>query len=50
MGGGVCWKEESVHYAATESSEIAARWTPALGDGGCRYFGDFRDLAAFAKI
>jgi len=50
MGGWVSREEASVHYPGTELFETDARWTPALGDGGCRFFGDFRDMAAFGKF
>jgi len=46
MSGWVSREEASVHYPGTEPFETAARWTPALGDGSCRFFGDFREVAA----
>jgi hypothetical protein len=50
MGGWVSREEASVDNPGTEQVETVASWAPALGDGGCRFFGDFRDLAAFGKF
>ena len=41
MGDGVSGEEAAVHYRGTELSETASKWTPALGDGCFRYFGEF---------
>jgi len=46
MGGGVSREEASVHDPGAELSETSSRWTPALGDGSRRCFGDIRELAA----
>ena len=46
MGGWVLGEEASVHDPGSELLEAVSRWTPALGDGGCRFFGDIRGLAA----
>ena len=46
MGGGVSREEVSVHYPGAELIEKSSRWTPALGDGSRRFFGDIPDLAA----
>jgi len=43
-------QEASDHYPGTDPFETAERWTPAQGDGSCRYSGEFRDLAAFGKF
>jgi hypothetical protein len=50
MGGGVSGEEASVQNPRTELFETATRWTFALWDSSCRFFGDFRDLAAFEKF
>jgi len=46
MGGGVSREEASVQYLRAELIETSLRWTPALGDGGRRFFGNIQDLAA----
>jgi len=46
MGGKVSRKEASVHYPGAALIETSSRWTPSLGDGGSRFFGNIRDLAA----
>jgi len=46
MGGGVSREEPLVQYREAEPIETSSRWTPSLGDGGCRYFGDIQDMAA----
>jgi len=46
MGGGVSGEVASVHHPGAELIETSLRWTPVLGDGGCRLFSDIRDLAA----
>jgi len=50
MGGWVSRVEASIHYPGTEPFETDVRLTPALGDASIRFFGDFRDLAAFGKF
>ena len=50
IGGWVSGEEASVHNPGTEPSGTAVSWIPALGDGSCRLFGDFQDLAAFGKF
>jgi hypothetical protein len=50
MGGWVSREEALVDNPATEQVETVGRWTPALGDGGGRFFGDFQDLAACGKL
>jgi hypothetical protein len=50
MGGWVSREEASVYYPWTEQFETVAKWTPALGDGSGRFFGDFPDLVAFGKF
>jgi len=50
MGGRDSREEESFNYPETEPFDTAAKWTPALGDGGCRFFGDFREVAGFGKL
>jgi len=45
MGGWVLGEEASVHNPGAEPLETGLRWTPALGDGSCRLFGDIRGLA-----
>ena len=47
MGGLVSGEEASVYYSGTEPVVTAVRLLPALGDGGCRCFGDISQLAAF---
>jgi len=49
MGGWVSEDEVSVYYPGTEPYQITPRWTPALGYGGGRFFGDLRDRAAFGN-
>ena len=49
LGGWVSREEALVHYAETDPFETAVRWTPALWDGGCKFFGDVGDLAALGK-
>ena len=49
-GGWVSREEAWVHYPRTKPFESAARWTPALVDGGWRFFGDFREVAALGKL
>jgi len=46
MGGWVPREKASVHYPGAELIETAKRWTPALGDGGCRFSGDICKLDA----
>jgi hypothetical protein len=50
MGGWVSGRSILVENPATETFKPAARWTPALGDGGCRFVGDFHDLAGFGNF
>jgi len=50
MGGGISREEASVHYPGAEPIETHLRWTPALGDGGRRFFGDIRELAAVGSF
>ena len=50
MGSWVSGEEASVNDPGTEPLGTAARWTLALGDGCCRYFGDFGDLAAIGNF
>jgi len=45
IGSWVSGGEVLVHYPGTKPTETAARWTPALGDSGCRFFGDIWKLA-----
>jgi len=35
-----------VHHLGAEPIETAKRWSPALGDGGCRFIEDILELAA----
>ena len=48
--GWVSRDEASVNNSGTVPVETVASWTPVLGDGGCRFFEEFRDLAAFGKF
>jgi len=50
MGGWVSREETLVNNPGIEPVETVARWAAALGGGGCRFFGDFRDLAAFGNF
>jgi len=46
IGGWVARENASVHHPEADLIDTARRWTPALGDGGCRFFGDIGELAA----
>jgi len=46
MGGWVSAEEALAHYLRAAQFETGLRWSPALGDGGCRLFGDNPELAA----
>ena len=50
IGGWVFREEASGHYPVTEPFETHAKLTPALWDGGYRFFGDFQYQATFAKF
>jgi hypothetical protein len=42
MGGLVSGEAALVHYPRTVLFESAVRWTPALGDGSCRFLDTFK--------
>ena len=50
MGGAVSTEEASVDYPGAEPFETGLRWTPGLGDGGRRCFGDIQDVAAIGEF
>ena len=45
MGGWVVGEEASVDNSVAEQFETCFTWTPVLGDGDCRLFGDIQELA-----
>jgi len=45
MGGWVLGEDSSAHNPAAKSFKTGFRWPPVMGDGGCRFFGDIRELA-----
>jgi hypothetical protein len=49
-GGWVISEEVSVYYPGTVLCETAAKWTPAPGDSGSRFFGDNPELSAWENL
>jgi len=50
ISGWVLGEETSVHNPGAEPFHTSSRWTHALGDGGCRFFGDNQKLGAIISI
>ena len=46
MGGLVSGGKELAQYPGAELLVSGSRWTPALGNGGCRIIEDIPELAA----
>jgi len=43
-------EKESLHYLDAEPCKTASRWTPALGEGGCRVFYIVQELPTIGKF